>query len=305
MGATATGKTNLAIELCQRFPFEIVSVDSSLVYRGMDIGTAKPDAETLSHCPHHLIDIRDPWQTYSAADFCRDARPVIEDIVRRGRFPLLVGGTMFYFRALESGLPELPGADPAVRRDLEERAARGGWAALYRELERLDPKRAARIDPGDRQRIQRALEIALLTGASSASPGGRNELGLGKEYRMCKLALAPGDRRWLHRRIEKRFAAMIRQGILEEVRNLLKNKSISPELPALRMVGYRQVAQYLRGDLEYNDMQRRAVAATRQLAKRQLTWLRNQPGVTWLDCSSRRLEETAVGYIRAKKAASG
>jgi len=291
--------------LCKRFPFEIVSVDSSMVYRGMDVGTAKPEAGVLLQCPHHLIDIRAPWETYSVADFCRDARSLIEDIIGRRCWPLLVGGTMFYFRALEQGLPELPRANSAIRREIEERASRDGWPSLYRELVKRDPGRAARIEPGDRQRIQRALEIVTLTGVSSVFLQHPAGAGLRDEYPLCKLSLAPADRSWLHQRIETRFQSMLRDGLVEEVRNLLKIKALSPELPALRMVGYRQVVQYLKGELEYNGIERRGVAATRQLAKRQLTWLRNQPGVTWLDCSSQRLVDSTADYIRAKQAAFG
>ncbi len=300
MGPTATGKTDLAIALSEHFPFEIVSVDSSMVYRGMDVGTAKPGGGILSRCPHHLIDIRAPQEIYSAAAFCRDARSVITEILARGHYPLLVGGTMFYFRALEVGLPSLPQANPGLRRELAERALRNGWSSLYQELKKLDPARAAKIEPGDKQRVQRALEIAILRGNSGASCRIGLQTGLRGEYRLCKMALAPGDRSWLHRRIENRFESMLKNGLVEEVRNLLKDKALSPELPAFRMVGYRQVVQYLHRELEYNEIERRGVAATRQLAKRQLTWLRNQPGVTWLDCMSPRLSRTLNGYIRAK-----
>lgn len=276
-----------------------------MVYREMDIGTAKPGAEILARCPHHLIDIRAPQNTYSAADFCHDARALIEAIHGRGRYPLLVGGTMFYFRTLEAGLPTLPQADPGVRRQLEARALRDGWTSLYQELTRLDPARAAQIEPGDRQRIQRALEIAILTGNTSAAGCVSRDAALVKNHLLCKLALAPADRMWLHRRIQRRFGAMLEQGLVEEVHKLLKNKELSTELPALRMVGYRQVIQYLNGELEYNEMERRGVAATRQLAKRQMTWLRNQPGVTWVDCASQLVEKSATEYIRSKLAVLG
>jgi tRNA dimethylallyltransferase len=305
MGPTASGKTDLAIELAERFPFEVISVDSSMVYQGMDIGTAKPHAETLSRCPHHLIDIRAPEDTYSAAEFFRDACSLIEEIHERGRYPLLVGGTMFYFRTLELGLPVLPEADPELRRELEERAGRTGWAPLYTELEKLDPVRASRIKPGDRQRVQRALEIAILAGKSPDSSLQPPQSGLRDQYRLCKLALAPADRSWLHERIERRFDAMLSNGLVREVRGLLQDEAISPELPAMRMVGYRQVVQYLSGELEYNEAERRGVAATRQLAKRQLTWLRNQSGVIWLDCTSQWLENAVMDYVQAKLAASG
>jgi tRNA dimethylallyltransferase len=304
MGPTASGKTDLALELTRRFPFEIVSVDSSLVYRGMDIGTAKPGAETLARSPHHLIDLRWPWETYSAAAFCRDAHAVISQIRERGHIPLLVGGTMFYFRALELGLPAgLPAANPEIRRALEGRAARCGWPQLHRELQAVDPDRAARIEPGDRQRIQRALEIAFSGRGASNSATHAPPERVGAQ-RLCKIALAPGDRSWLHRRIERRFDAMLHAGLVDEVRNLMENRAISTELPALKMVGYRQAVQYLSGEVGYNAMRRRSVAATRQLAKRQLTWLRNQSGVVWFDCMGHRLSDAVGDYVLAKLRAS-
>ncbi len=302
MGPTASGKTETAIALCDRFPFEIISVDSSMVYCGMDVGTAKPDAEVRDRYPHHLINIRTPRQSYSAADFCRDARTLISDIHARNKLPLLVGGSMFYFRALEYGLPSVPAADPDLRRKLNDRGKLHGWPALYGELQRMDPERAARIEPGDKQRIQRALEIVMLTGESATAA----RYGHGSSVQICKLALAPADRRWLHRRIEQRFESMLNNGLVREVRKLLIEKENSPELPAMRMVGYRQVVQYLLQKIEYNEIGRRGVAATRQLAKRQLTWLRNQPGVTWLDCTSHgHLVETMTAYISEKQVAMG
>ncbi len=301
MGPTAAGKTDLAIALTEIFPFEIISVDAAMVYRGMDIGTAKPSAAVLAGVAHHLIDIRQPEDTYSAADFCRDASRLIRDIHHRGKYPLLVGGTMFYFRALELGLPDLPGAQPHLRQALERRARDEGWNTLYQELCRLDPKRAAQIRPTDTQRIQRALEIVMLTGASSAE--GRNNAwydGRQNHSPVCKLALAASDRAWLHQRIERRFAEMLDAGFIDEVKQLLVGEGLQAELPSLRMVGYRQVARFLSGELGYNEMVERGSARTRQLAKRQLTWLRNQPGVTWVDCRSNNLLETAAAYIRAK-----
>ena len=300
MGPTASGKTETAIALCDRFPFEIISVDSSMVYRGMDIGTAKPDIGVLGRYPHHLINIRTPRNTYSAADFCRDARTLIGEIHARNKMPLLVGGTMFYFRALEHGLPSVPAADPDLRRELDARGRRQGWPSLYRELERADPERAAQIGPGDKQRIQRALEIVMLTGESATVAQSGPGLSHDRPLRICKLALVPADRGWLHHRIEQRFESMLNNGLVREVRNLLMEKEISPELPALRMVGYRQVAQYLLQQIEYNEIGRRGIAATRQLAKRQLTWLRNQSGLTWLDGASTGLLETMTMYISAK-----
>ena len=301
MGPTATGKTDAAVALTEIFPFEIVSVDAAMVYRGMDIGTAKPNAEVLARAPHHLIDIRQPEETYSAADFCTDAMRLIRDIRARGKFPLLVGGTMFYFRALELGLPDHPVAHPQLRETLERRGKEEGWIALHQELHRLDPKRAAKIKPSDRQRIQRALEIVLLTGRTST--GGRQNAWYDARetsFNVCKLALVPSDRDWLHQRIEQRFSAMLDTGLVGEVERLLPVVERKPELPALRMVGYRQVVQFLSEELGYNDMVRRGIAGTRQLAKRQLTWLRNQPGVTWIDCKSKGFLDTTAAYVRAK-----
>lgn len=277
-----------------------------MVYRGMDIGTAKPDREVLARAPHHLIDIRRPENTYSAAEFCTDAAALVRNIRERGKWPLLVGGTMFYFRALELGLPDLPQAQPELRRELERRGVEEGWHVLYQELCRLDPERAAQIDAGDKQRIQRALEIVMITGRASASGWKSTGYGAGvAQFPLSKLALAPGDRRWLHRRIEQRFMRMLETGLVDEVSRLLADGALQPELPALRMVGYRQVVQFLSEELGYNDMVRRGIAGTRQLAKRQLTWLRNQPGVTWIDCGSRNLLETTAAYIRAKLANLG
>ncbi len=292
MGPTAGGKTDAALALCREFPFEIVSVDSSLVYRGMDIGTAKPPPDVLRRVPHHLVDIREPHETYSAGAFRSDALRAMDAIGAAGKIPLLVGGTMFYFRVLQSGLAPLPPANPQLRAQIEARATRAGWAALHRELQRLDPSRAERIDPNDRQRVQRALEIVLLTGASvPAGPTRRAR----PPWRIAKVALAPADRRVLHARIEARFSKMLSDGLVEEVERLLARPQIDPELPALRTVGYRQVAEYLIGKLRYNDMIEQGIAATRQLAKRQLTWLRNQSGVTWIG------DATVVrGYVDAK-----
>ena len=282
MGPTASGKTQLTQNLCARFPFEVISVDASQVYRGMDIGTAKPATEVLSAVPHRLIDIRAPNQTYSAAEFRRDAMAAMAEIVRSGRIPLLVGGSMFYFRTLESDLSELPGADPALRALLVQRAASTGWPALHRELAAVDPASAARIDPNDAQRIQRALEICRLTGRPVDQAPRR---GTALPYRVMKLAVAPSDRRLLHQRIEQRFADMLKRGFVDEVRGLLQTPGVHAGLAAMKMVGYRQIIQFLHGELGYNDMINKGIAGTRQLAKRQLTWLRNQGGVIWVDAS--------------------
>ncbi|HEY8553576.1 MAG TPA: tRNA (adenosine(37)-N6)-dimethylallyltransferase MiaA [Burkholderiales bacterium] len=284
MGPTASGKTALALELHERFPVEIVSVDSSQVYRGMDIGTAKPTAAEQARAPHRLIDIRDPAETYSAAEFRSDALREMRAITAAGRIPLLVGGTMFYFRALEFGLSDLPSADPAVRAMLLEEARRFGWPALHARLAAVDPESARRIDPHDAQRIQRALEIHAVTGqapsvvarAASPKPAG---------YRFFKIALWPEDRAALHARIAERFRRMLEHGLIEEVERLYQRGDLDPRLPALRTVGYRQVWSYLTNRVNYNEMVEQSIAATRQLAKRQLTWLRRYPDVQRVDCS--------------------
>ncbi len=288
MGPTASGKTALALDWARRFGGEIVSVDSALVYRGLDIGAAKPTADERAAVPHHLIDVRDPWQTYSAADFARDARGAVEDIVARGRLPILAGGTGLYFRALLQGLSPMPEADPATRAQLEVEAAERGWAALHAELATVDPVAAARIHATDPQRIQRALEVYRLSGRSisdwqrEAAPSPRFPC------RVLTLAIAPRDRAVLHARIERRFDAMLADGFLDEVRALrampaLRDHPAPLDLPALRAVGYRQAWEYLDGALDPVAFRDRAIFATRQLAKRQLTWLRGEPALRWFD----------------------
>jgi len=272
MGPTAAGKTALACALAQRFPLDLISVDSALVYRGLDIGAAKPDAETLRTYPHRLIDIRDPAQPYSAAEFRSDALREMSAIEAAGRTPLLVGGTGLYFRALQNGLSDLPEADPDLRRQLAAEAAEHGGAALHARLATLDPAAAARIRPGDAQRVQRALEVIALTGRPlSEQQGG---IAVRFAWRVLKLALLPQDRALLHARIGQRMDAMIAQGFLEEVRTLRMRSDLHPDLPALRAVGYRQAWQHLDGDFDSSEFRDRAIFATRQLAKRQLTWLR-------------------------------
>jgi tRNA dimethylallyltransferase len=282
MGPTASGKTGLAVELVQRLPLEIISVDSALVYRGMDIGTAKPDAATLAIAPHRLIDIRDPGTAYSAAQFRDDALREMEAICARGNTPLLVGGTMLYFRALERGLSDLPGADPEVRAQLEALAADIGWAAMHQRLVRVDPEAAARIHPNDPQRIQRALEVYELTGVS-LSELCRRSGETAPAYRFLKIVLAPPEREVLHRRIEARFRAMLEQGFLDEVQRLRERGDLDAQLPALRAVGYRQAWMYLQGELSAEEWVDRALVATRQYAKRQLTWFRAEPDARWVD----------------------
>ena len=297
MGPTAAGKTGLAVELVQRLACEIVSVDSALVYRGMDIGTAKPDAETLRVAPHRLIDILDPAENYSAARFRSDALREMEDIRDRGHVPLLVGGTMLYFRALQRGLAKLPEADAATRQELEARAAAIGWPGMHAWLAKVDPVAAARIHPNDPQRIQRALEVYVLSGRSLSdhiAAAGRQEL----PYRVLKLAVAPPDRARLHRRIEQRFRQMLEQGLIEEVEALYRRDDLGPELPSIRAVGYRQVWSYLAGEYDYPALLEKGAAATRQLAKRQMTWLRSEQDVCWFDGDSRTLVEDAVRKVR-------
>jgi len=296
MGPTASGKTELAVQLVESLPCEIVSVDSALVYRGMDIGTAKPDSALLARASHRLIDICDPSEAYSAARFREDALREMAEITAAGRFPLLVGGTMLYFRALEKGLSPLPEADPGVRARLEREAAILGWQALHGRLATLDPQAGARIHPNDPQRIQRALEVIELTDRPLSELQARDD-GRALPYRLLKLALAPVERTELHRRIERRFLQMLEAGLEAEVGGLLERGDLLPGMPALRAVGYRQVVQYLLGAYHRHEMIRRGVAATRQLAKRQLTWLRADPQVVWLDASPDIALEQALKAI--------
>ena len=276
MGPTASGKTEIAIDLARRFPLEIISVDSALVYRGMDIGTAKPGPEILALAPHRLIDIRDPGEPYSAAEFREDALREMTDITAHGRVPLLVGGTFLYFRVLEQGLSDMPPADADIRARLEAEAATHGWEALHGRLARVDPESAARIHATDPQRIQRALEVYELTGQPMSTfhaEGRASPL----PYRVLKLALVPTDRVALHARIEQRFRAMLEAGLVDEVRVLLKSAQLDADLPSMRAVGYRQVRGFLQGETGFDEMVELAITATRQYAKRQLTWLRGEP----------------------------
>ena len=298
MGPTGAGKSDVAVQLARGLPVEIVSVDSALVYRGMDIGTAKPAADIRRELPHHLVDIVDPADAYSTGRFLEDAARAMADIRGRGRVPLLVGGTMLYFRALQSGIAKLPAADPAVRRRIDARAAAAGWPALHAELARLDPAAAARIRPGDRQRIQRALEVIELTGRP-VSAAHRQDLRAGSRVGDLKLVLAPADRALLSARIEQRFAGMMELGLVEEVRSLYGRGDLGPGLPSIRAVGYRQIWTYLAGEASLPQAVERAVVATRQLARRQLTWLRAEPGAEWFD----PLEKTARAQIEARVAA--
>jgi len=297
MGPTATGKTDLALALASEYPFEIVNVDAAQVYRGLDIGTAKPSREERARVPHHLIDIRDPAEPYSAADFSTDARRVMDEITARGRIPLLAGGTMFYFRALEFGLPDLPGADPELRAQLMLEAEERGWDAMHEKLAQLDPVRAAKVHRNDPQRTIRALEIIELTGKPASSYRAVSESSL--PYRVIKLALFPENRDWLHERIAARFVAMLERGFLDEARALFARAEVSPDAPAARAVGYRQAGQFLSGKVNYDEFVEQAVAATRQLAKRQMTWLRSEPEAQRLFCDRAPVFEDARAALVA------
>jgi len=278
MGPTATGKTDAAARLVEAYGAEIISVDSSLVYRGMNIGTAKPDAEFLQRYPHHLVDIRDPNDTYSVAEFHQDCLALIADITANGKIPVLAGGTMFYFNVLEHGISELPRADEVLRASIVDEARERSWPALHAKLSALDPESASRIEPMDAQRIQRALEIVLASGKPVSAHNKQRKPPVTNP--LVKVALSFSDRKVLHRRIEKRFDIMLDAGLQKEIEGLL-NSGVDSDTPAMKMIGYRQMLEFLQGDTSYNEMRLRGVAATRQLAKRQLTWLRNQNNVTW------------------------
>lgn len=281
MGPTASGKTALAIELRKHLPVEIISVDSALIYRGMDIGTAKPTAEELNQAPHRLIDILDPSLPYSAADFRRDALNVMAEITSQGKIPLLVGGTMLYFKALLEGLSPLPSADPVVRSDIEQIAQEQGGSEIHRRLAEVDPVAAARIHPNDPQRLSRALEVYLISGQTLTEM--TQTAGEELPYNVFQFAIAPQDRKILHERIEQRFHMMIEAGFEEEVRKLHQRNDLHVDLPSIRCVGYRQMWSYLDGEISHDEMIYRGICATRQLAKRQITWLRSWENIHWLD----------------------
>jgi tRNA dimethylallyltransferase len=276
MGATASGKTDVAVSLCKRFPFDVISVDSALVYRGMDIGTAKPDADTLRRTPHRLIDIRDPEERYSAGDFVRDARAEIDNILAAGRVPLLAGGTMMYFRALTGGIAELPAADAEIRASIDADAEKSGWPALHERLRAVDPGAAERIKPNDRQRIQRALEVYLASGKALSEWQSAAESHDNADLTFVKIALQPATRQILHERIEKRLKLMLNNGFIDEMKVLYQRPGLTAEHPSMRSVGYRQFWQHLQGLTSLEEASRRALYATRQLAKRQITWLRSE-----------------------------
>jgi len=296
MGPTASGKSALAAALAQHFPVEIVSVDSAQIYRSMDIGTAKPSVVERRSVPHHLIDIVDPTESYSAAQFRGDAVRLISEITARGRIPLLVGGTMLYFKALREGLSELPESDAALRARMDAEAAERGWPALHAELAKVDAPTAARLKPSDAQRIQRALEIYRVTGKPMSQLLGRARSAL--PFRLLELALVPSDRAELHRRIESRFDAMLERGLVEELRALRERHTLRPGLPSMRCVGYRQAWQHLEGEFGRNELRDRGIFATRQLAKRQLTWLRAMKTVRSFDCLAEDLDAEALDHVR-------
>ena len=296
MGPTAAGKTSLAVSLGQRLPLEIISVDSALVYRGMEIGTGKPDAATLALAPHHLLDIRDPTEAYSAAAFRTDALALMQQITQRGNIPLLVGGTMLYFRALLRGLDDLPQADAQLRAQLEAEAAAQGWPALHAELARHDPLTAARLQPTDAQRIQRALEVFRVSGVPLSAQLTATYSQL--PYRVLQLALIPSERSVLHQRIAARFDAMLAEGLLEELAALRRQFALHAGMTAMRCVGYRQAWEYLDGLINQTELRDKGIAATRQLAKRQLTWLRSWPETLELDCLADDLELQALTKIQ-------
>ena len=299
MGPTATGKTDIAAELFKRLPIELISVDSALVYRGMDIGTAKPSREFLNNVPHRLIDICEPDETYSAARFRDDAMLAIDEIHSNNRFPLLVGGTGLYFRALESGISDLPDADAEVRQRLETEANEIGWQAMHDRLAEIDPVSADRIHPNDPQRIQRALEIYEISGRSMTDHYDDGDAS-SFPFELIKIILNPGDRSKLHERIEHRFIKMLDEGLVDEVRAFHANDQFSGSLPAMRMVGYRQVWNYLDGETDYEGMVEKGIIATRQLAKRQMTWLRKEENGIWLDSDESGLVDKIQGILAEK-----
>jgi tRNA dimethylallyltransferase len=302
MGPTASGKTDIAIELCRRLPLDVISVDSALVYRGMDIGTAKPDAATLRATPHRLIDIRDPEDGYSAGEFVRDARQAMRAILESGRTPLLVGGTMMYFRALTAGIADLPPADPGVRAVIDAEAARLGWSALHEELRQVDRAAAERINPNDSQRIQRALEVYRISGRALSSwqestVAGTDAGGIA----FVKLALQMEPRSLLHERIALRLERMLEAGFLDEVRRLMRRPGLRRESAAMRAVGYRQFWAHLAGECSFEEARARALAATRQLAKRQITWLRSETGLESFDALDSGAADAISRFLGARQ----
>ena len=296
LGPTASGKTDLAIKLIEQQPMDIISVDSAMVYRDMNIGTAKPDAETLARAPHRLIDFLDPAISYSAAEFRRDALREMADITAQGRIPLLVGGTMMYFKSLLEGLAEMPAADEATREAILLEAKESGWDKMHAQLAKVDPESAERIHANDSQRISRALEVYKLTGVPLSEWQAKPTEPL--PYKPLLISLFPSDRAWLHERIERRFHIMVKQGLVDEVRALFERGDLDESMPSIRAVGYRQVWQYLQGEYDENQMIERGIIATRQLAKRQLTWLRSMPDLVSFECKNNKLQDEVLNLTK-------
>ena len=307
MGPTACGKTRIAVELVQKYPFEIINVDSALVYRGLDIGAGKPDAATLARAPHRLIDIRDPAEPYSAADFRADAIVQMQEILDKGKIPLLVGGTMLYFKVLRDGLARMPSATPQIRAAIETLALQQGWSAVHARLQEVDPDSAARIHPNDPQRLQRALEVYEATGLSMTELHNRHPVGRVDDL-PCELlfiGLMPANRARLHELIEARFRQMLDDGLIDEVNTLRARGDLDAHMPAIRSVGYRQVWEHLAGEYDFATMTGKGVAATRQLAKRQLTWLRGWRGLCEIICNLDRDDENIVeNYLKSRATAA-
>lgn len=296
MGPTASGKTSLAVELMKHFPIEIISVDSALIYTDMNIGTAKPDKATLEQAPHRLIDFLDPSQTYSAADFRQDALREMQHITANGNIPVLVGGTMLYYRALENDLAKLPSANPDIRKKINQQALEKGWDAMHQQLTKIDPESAARIHPNDTQRIQRALEVYEISGENLTTlhKAAKHDA---LPYHLLKIALIPENRDWLRERAATRFNQMIEDGFMVEIQQLFDRRDLNPDLPSMRCVGYRQAWHYLNGNIDFNEMKKRVIVATRQLAKRQMTWLRSEKEVSRYDAQHYDLS-SIIGEIR-------
>ena len=299
MGPTASGKTALACELFDKFPCEIISVDSALVYKELNIGSAKPTPAELSQYPHHLIDIRDPSAPYSAMDFRADALRLMSEITKRGKVPILVGGTMLYFKFLLEGAAKLPVADEKIRKQIDDDAQQNGWPAIHAQLAKVDPVAAQRLNPNDPQRVQRALEVYLISGKTLPQHWAEQKIEP-FPYKVVQFALCPQERKTLHVRIEKRFNDMLAQGFIEEVKALQARGDLHENLPAIRAVGYRQVWDYLNGELSYDEMVFKGVVATRQLAKRQITWLRSWSDLHWLDSEADNLAQSALKIVESE-----
>ncbi len=296
MGPTAAGKTALACELVTHYPFEIISVDSAMIYREMNIGTAKPSPKELHSAPHHLINIKDPVESYSAAQFCSDSLSLCDEIFMKGKIPLLVGGTMMYFNALQKGLAALPEADPVLREQLENEAAMHGWGRLHEQLMQIDPDSATRIHANDAQRIQRALEVYYLSGTTLSTFFEHQKEK--NAHHFVNFILFPENRAWLHERIAQRFDHMLQAGFIEEVKQLRQKWQLSINLPSMRCVGYRQVLEYLQNDYGYSTMRDKGIAATRQLAKRQLTWLRHWEDALYYDPQNEAFRDQIIAKTR-------